>query len=75
MNTWLVTCNQNWGMFSNPNNQGEFIFYTIGVYNIRIWNGSFSLGNSVKKFTTKQSGFDDVDNLWSSLQNGMIQCH
>lgn len=66
-----VAGNRRWGIFSDPDNPGEFNFYTMGVD--RIWDASFYLGDLIYKLTTKQSGFDKADKLWSSLQTKMIQ--
>lgn len=63
--------NRRFGIYSDPNHPGEFVFYTMGVD--RIWDGTFAFGNWLKEQVTKESGFDAADPLWSSLQNGIIQ--
>jgi len=59
-----VAGNRRFGIYSDPDHPGEFVFYTMGVD--RIWDGGFNLGNNFKELITKESGFDDADDLWSS---------
>ena len=66
-----VAGNRRFGIYSDPDHSGEYVFYTMGVD--RAWDGTFNLGNIIFKLATKQSGFDKADELWSSLQSKMIQ--
>ena len=65
-----VAENRRFGIYSDPDHPGEFVFYTMGVD--RIWDGTFSFGNWLKEQVTTD-GFEDADILWSSMQEGMIQ--
>lgn len=42
-----VAGNRCWGIFSDPDHPGEFVFYTMRVD--RIWDGSFSFGDWLMK--------------------------
>lgn len=53
------------GIHFNRDHQGEFVLCTIRVD--RAWDWIFNAGNKVLR------GFESADNLWTSLQNGMIQ--
>ena len=66
-----VAGNRRFGIYSDPDHPGEFVFYTMGVD--RIWDDTFAFGNWFGGRATKESGFDAADDLWSSLQEGMIQ--
>ena len=63
--------NRRFGIYSDPNHPGEYVFYTMGVD--RIWDGSFAFGDWLKKQATGQNGFSNADSLWTSFQNGMIK--
>ena len=60
-----VAGNRRFGIYSDPDHPGEYVFYTMGVD--RAWDLIFDKGNSLFK------GFRSADSLWKSLQNGMIQ--
>ena len=57
--------NRRFGIYSDPDHPGEYVFYTMGVD--RAWDWIFDRGNIVVK------GFESADSLWTSFQNGMIQ--
>lgn len=63
--------NRKFGIFSDPDQPGVYIFYTMGVD--RIWDGVFSFGDWIAEQITKRNGFDSADDLWSSLQQGMMK--
>ena len=65
-----VAGNRRFGIYSDPDHSGEYVFYTMGVD--RIWDGTFSFVNWLKEQVTTD-GFEDADILWSSMQEGMIQ--
>ncbi len=60
-----VAGNRRFGIYSDPDHPGEFVFYTMGVD--RAWDWIFDAGNKPLQ------GFESADSLWTSLQNGMIQ--
>ncbi len=63
--------NSRFGIYSDPDHPGEFVFYTMGVD--RIWDGTTALGNWIMDQVSNQDGFDQADDLWSSMQQGLIQ--
>ena len=60
-----VAGNRRFGIYSDPDHPGEYVFYTMGVD--RAWDWIFDGGNE------PFGGFKRADSLWSSLQAGMIQ--
>jgi len=56
--------NRRFGIYSDPDHPGEFVFYTMGVD--RAWDWVFDVGNKPLR------GFESADSLWTSLQNGMV---
>lgn len=64
-----VQGNRRWGIYTNSEG-GGFTFYTMGVD--RLTNGAMAMGNAVMTFFTGQSGFEQADVLWRSLQTKMI---
>ncbi len=59
-----VSGNRRFGIYSDPDHPGEFVFYTMEVD--RIWDGAFNFGDWLRELVVKKTGFDDADNLWSS---------
>lgn len=65
-----VAGNRRWGIFADPDQPGEYCFYTMGVD--RIWDDWFVLGDVLNQYALSQfSGFDQADKLWGSLQSKM----
>jgi hypothetical protein len=60
-----VAGNREFGIFQNPNGNGEFTFYTMGVD--RTWDLYFNLGNY------NNTGFKIADELWSGIQEEFIK--
>lgn len=60
-----VSGNRRFGIYSDPDHPGEFVFYTMGVDRTSDW--FFDVGNNMTK------GFESADSLWTSLQNGMAK--
>ncbi len=65
-----VSGNRTWGIGPDHANPGGYIFYTSAVD--RITNPFFDLFNDIGELTPITSGFEAADNLWRSLQDGMI---
>lgn len=62
---WWLAGKRKFGIYSDPDHPGEYVFCTMGVD--RAWNLIFEWGNDAI------GGFESADSLWASLQNGMIQ--
>lgn len=66
-----VAGNRRFGIYSDPDHPGEYVFYTMGVD--RIWDRVFDFGDWLREQVFKKTGFQDADSLWTSLQKGMIK--
>jgi hypothetical protein len=63
-----VSGNREFGIHTD--NSGGFTFYTMGVD--RISKNAFVFGSFIQDALLGNSGFDDADQLWTSMQENMI---
>lgn len=65
-----VSGNREFGIYSDQNNPGSYVFYTMGVDRITDW--VMIAGNWLMEWITHESGFDKADELWTNIQENMI---
>jgi len=65
-----VSGNREFGIYSDQNNPGSYVFYTMGVD--RITNSLYQVMDEVISYTTGSDGFDKADELWTDIQENMI---
>lgn len=63
-----VAGNRRWGVYNDP--YGGYTFYTMGVD--RVWDWWTQAGSDAMDFFTGNSGFDMADELWTDVQQNMI---
>jgi hypothetical protein len=64
-----VSGNRKFGIYTDST--GGFVFYTMGVD--RISRAQYDFGSFVSDVLTGSSGFDRADELWTGMQNNLIQ--
>jgi hypothetical protein len=65
-----VSGNREFGIYSDQNSPGSYVFYTMGTD--RITNYLYETIDKGIKNVTGRSGFDEADELWTNIQENMI---